>query len=41
MLEPAAAIARGVLDEAQRGMPQAQRLACRELLGHIIGNLGG
>ncbi|MEA4856141.1 MarR family transcriptional regulator [Solidesulfovibrio sp.] len=41
MLEPAAAIARGVLDEAQRGMPQAQRLACRELLGHIIGNLSG
>ncbi|WP_428563800.1 MAG: MarR family winged helix-turn-helix transcriptional regulator [Solidesulfovibrio sp. DCME] len=39
MLEPCAAIAREVLEEAQHGMDAGERRACRALLLRIIDNL--
>jgi MarR family multiple antibiotic resistance transcriptional regulator len=38
--ERCAAIARGVLEEAQRGMTEDERLVCRSFLSRIIANLG-
>ncbi len=35
-----AVIARSVLEEAQRGMSQEERLLCQTLLTRLIGNLG-
>lgn len=38
--ERCAAIAKGVLEEAQRGMSEKERLFCRSFLSGIIANLG-
>ena len=38
--ERCAVIARGVLEEAQRGMTEDERLVCRSFLSRIIANLG-
>ena len=37
--ERCAAIARGVLEEAQKGLTEDERLVCRSFLSRIIGNL--
>ncbi len=38
--ERCASIARGVLEEAQRGMTEDERLVCRSFLSRIIANIG-
>lgn len=38
--ERCATIARGVLEEAQRGMTEDEQLVCRSFLSRIIANLG-
>lgn len=38
--ERCAAIARGILEEAQRGMTEDEQLVCRSFLSRIIANIG-